>query len=183
MTVAYFYDDTQYRQALSPANAVQCLRGAGARANVADLWGGSTVNVVYHSPRYGSGALLMMGRTDELYNSLNYAYSVNNIQRIWCSDDSLVVFYVRCRIGGSEVLGRWVGGNNHTVVSIAPLSKYWNLQRNFLTTYGGYNTWYSMYPWNQQDAEIFNGGIDVQLLQYRIRQVGEYGPFQGLYFP
>lgn len=184
MTVAFYYDNSQHRQARSPANAVQCLRSNGARNSLANLWGGgNVVNLVYQTPTAGSGALLMMGRTDELNDNLNYAYGVNNIRQIWCSDDDLVVFYVRCRIGGSEIMGHWVGGHDHTVVSIAPLSRYWNLQRNFLATYQGYNGWFSMYPWDQKDTPIFNGGLDVQLLQYRIRQVGQYGPFQGLYFP
>jgi hypothetical protein len=181
MTLAFYYDNSQYRQAQSPANAVQWLRSNAARDSIASLWGGSnSVNLVYQTPTAGSGALLMMGRTDELAQALTAATGVNNIQAIWCSDDSLVVFYVRCHIGGTGALG--LAGHTHTVVSVAPLSKYWGLQRRFLTTYQGHGGWYPMYPWNQQDPEIFNSGIPLTPIRERVRLVDQYGAFPGLNF-
>lgn len=181
MTLAFYYDDSQYRAAQSPANAVQCLRGNAASDSIANLWGGgNSVNLVFQTPTAGSGALLMMGRTDELANALGYASGVDNIDSIWCSDDFLIVFYVRCYIAGTGALG--LAGHTHTVVSIAPLQKYWGLQRNFLSLNQGYNSWFSMYPWNQQDGEIFNGGINLATIRERVRYVDQFDAFQGLRF-
>jgi hypothetical protein len=122
----------------------------------------------------------MMGRTDELARAFAYATGVSNINTIWCSDDSLVVFYVRCHIAGTGTLG--LAGHTHTVVSVAPLQKYWGLQRNFLTTYTGHNGWYSMYPWSQQDQEVFNSGIYLATIRDRVHYVDQFGAFQGLHF-
>jgi hypothetical protein len=181
MTVAFYFDDSQHGQAKSPANAVQWLRSNAASDSIANLWGGgNSVNLVWQSPTAGSGALLMMGRTGELADALSYASGVSNIDAIWCSDDSLVVLYVRCHIGGTGALG--IAGHTHTVVSVAPLWKYWGLQRNFLTLYQGHNGWFSMYPWNQQDAEIFNSGIYLATIRDRVHHVDPQGAFHGLRF-
>jgi hypothetical protein len=179
MTLAFYYDDSQYRYAASPANAVQCLRSNTAQDSIYNLWGGgNSVNLVHSTPAAGSGALLMMGRTEELVRALHHDQDVSNIERIWGSDDALVVFYVRCHIAG----GAFSAGHTHTVVSVAPLWKYWGLQRSFLTTLQGHNSWFSMYPWNQQDPEIFNSGIELRLIRERVHFVDQFDAFQGLRF-
>ena len=72
MTLAFYYDDSQYRYAASPANAVQCLRSNTAQDSIYNLWGGgNSVNLVHSTPAAGSGALLMMGRTEELVRALH----------------------------------------------------------------------------------------------------------------
>jgi hypothetical protein len=181
MTVAFYYDDSQHGQAKLPANAVQLLRSNAASDSIANLWGGgNSVNLVQQTPTARSGALLMMGTTDELATALNRASGVDNIETIWCSDDDLVVFYVRCHIGGTSWGG--MAGHRHTVVSVAPLWKYWGLQRNFLTLNQGYNGWFPMYPSNQQDPEIFNAGIFLATIRDRVYLVDPQPAFQGLSF-
>lgn len=180
MTLAFYYDDSQSGNAKSPANAVHYLRNATSDS-IAHCWGGgNSVNLVQQTPTAYSGALLMMGTTEELAGAFRYASGVSDIDTIWCSDDSLVVFYVRCHIGGTAWGG--IAGHTHTVVSVAPLWKYWGLQRNFLTLYQGHNGWWPMYPRDQQDAEIFNSGIYLATIRDRVRGVDGQPAFQGLKF-
>jgi hypothetical protein len=180
MALAFYYDDSQYRAAILPASAVQCLRSNAARDSIYNLWGGgNSVNLVSSTPTAQSGALLMMGRTDELAHSLIYDSGVNNIENIWCSDDVLVVFYFRCHIAGTGALG--LAGHTHTVVSVAPLSKYWGHTRQSLPVGQGCNGWWPLYPW-QGEADIYNGGIPLAWIRDRVRQVDNQPAFQGYNF-
>jgi hypothetical protein len=183
MTAAFFFDHTNQPQAQSPANAVQCLRGNAAYDSIANLWGrGGSVTLVWQTPPAGSGALLMMGRTDELTNALIEAAAPadNAIQYIACSDDYLVAYYVRCRIEGTSWGG--LGGHTYTVVSVAPLSKYWGLQRGVMNAYQGYGGWYSMYPWSAQDPELYNSYISLDAIRHRVTQLDGVAAFPGLTF-
>src|SRR5689334_558193 len=133
MVAAFYYDRSDQRQALLPAGAVQCLRGAQQTPTLAAWWnaGNRWPNLVQlQSGTQISGALLMMGTTDDLTRALAYAGGVNDIDGISCTDDWLVAFYVRCYIAGTGVLG--LAGRNYTVVSVAPLYKYWGHTRQSL---------------------------------------------------
>jgi hypothetical protein len=194
MSLHYFYDDSQYRQAQSHANAVNQLLNAPVRTDSLTTWwnaGDNTwPNLVQQDG--SSGALLMMGRSGELADALDGAD--NAIQGLYCSNDTLVVFYFRCKIEGS--FSRGFPGHNHTVVSIAPLEKYWGMVRQrqsgrttlpMFQAPGGWAPLYpaqqnALYPQQPADADIYNGGIQLAEIRNRLGYVGAQGAFQNYIF-
>jgi len=114
MSVDFYWDNTGL--AKNAATAIEILTGQRSsfiRDSFAGLWGSQP-------PQWpdlpGAEAFLMMGTTDELQTALRVALS-QGIAGIQIPDDNMAIWYVR----------RKAGTFTKSVVSIAPLQRYWGV--------------------------------------------------------
>jgi hypothetical protein len=113
----------------------------GQRPSLIGLWNGQPHPRQVQLAAYQ--AILMMGTTTELQQDLGWAvqYGISSID---IPNDQLAIYYVR----------RPTNDKTKTIVSIAPLQRYWGSYQN------AYNLgWRNLYP-----SQVFNGGISLNTL-------------------
>jgi hypothetical protein len=145
MSVDGYYDSPNSFSAKDPGTAIAILSeshpGYLVRHGFVDMYRGQRL------PRAatlnGADAIVMMGTTAELQNDLRWAVQYG-LAAIEIPNDYLAVWYVR----------RSTTDKTKTVVSIAPLQRYWG---NSADPYN--RNWRNLYA-----NQVFNGGISLQTL-------------------
>ena len=139
MTAAFFWDRSG--ECKDPLTAINALGSSRAKALLSDYWRGSA-NIDLPA----NNAILMSGTTDDLQTALKpdidaglTGIMVSQLMAIW---------YVR----------RTAGLSTKTVVSIASVQGYWNLQGN-APDQTGYR-WYRLYT-----GWTMNGGVSLDTLR------------------
>jgi hypothetical protein len=147
MCADFCYDSNG--SAKHPASAIQRLkhRQGNSAGSLAGLWDGQPPNWPNLDRAH---AILMMGTTSELQSALQHAEN-QGIQGIWVENDEMAIWYVR----------RKAGFSTKTVVSIAPLQRYWRLAANNPAQVPG--QWFPL--WDQQ---IYNDGISLADLRNKV---------------
>jgi len=139
MTAAFFWDRSG--ECKDPLKAIDALRSPRAKPNLSSFWTGSS-----NLELPANDAVLMSGTTDDLQEALGRdigagleAIAVQQLMAIW---------YVR----------RTAGLSTKTVVSIASVQGYWNLQGNVPEQTGF--RWYRLFT-----GWVMNGGVSLDTFQ------------------
>jgi hypothetical protein len=139
MTAAFFWDRSG--ECKNPLTAIDALGGSRAKPNLSSFWTGSS-----NLDLPANNAILMSGTTDDLQQALGRDIGAGleaiNVQQL------MAIWYVR----------RTAGLSTKTVVSIASVQGYWNLQGN-VPEQSGYR-WYRLYT-----GWTMNGGVSLDTLR------------------
>jgi len=143
MSVDVYYDSNGAAQ--DPGAAIGILSEAAqgnlVRHSFIHMWTG--VAMPRSASLNGADAILMQGTTSELQQDLRWAVQYG-MAAIDIPNDYLAIWYVR----------RQAGTFTKTVVSVAPMQRYWGNQGN------PYNrNWRNLYP-----NQVYNGGISLSTL-------------------
>jgi hypothetical protein len=147
MSVDVYYDADG--SCKDPRTAIEILAedrpGYLVRHGFIHMWNG--VALPPAASLNGAEAILIMGTTAELQQDLRWAVQYG-MTAVNIPNDQLAIYYVR----------RPTKDKTMTVVSIAPLQRYWGNYTN------AYNLgWRDLYP-----SQIFNGGISLDTLVVHI---------------
>jgi hypothetical protein len=155
MSVDFFFDT--YQIAKDWVNAINILTqeipGYEVPHSFIDMWPS-----IYDLPRTaylnGAEAILMQGTTSELQANLLYAETLG-IQAISVPNDLLGIYYIRRKAGGPGPFGE-----TKTIVSIAPMGRYWK-KGQYVNDFD--QTWYRL-----SDDYIRGGGISLDSLANQV---------------
>jgi hypothetical protein len=143
MSVDFYYDNNG--AAKNAANAIAILRNDNsARHSFADLWNPNPVPAWALLNAPAGDAFLMMGTTEDLSAALLAAKS-QGAMYIQIPGDHMALWYLR----------RKSGTFTKTVVSVAPLRRYWGLNANDPTQiHGQYGNWYPLWDYVYYDTAV-----------------------------
>jgi hypothetical protein len=153
MSVDFYYDNSGAARIATVAIAT--LRNDNyARHSFAELWSPNPVPSWAQLNSPTGDAFLMMGTTEELRDALAAAKN-QGAMYIQVPRDYIALWYLR----------RKSGTFTKTVVSVAPLRRYWGLDNNDpAQIHAQYGYWYRLWDYEQYDtaldlAEIANNAL------------------------